>query len=235
MDTGEPPLPPNPDLLNRQPKWFKPVLYMCIGASALFAIFLLLIGSRAFRPSHRNVDLTEAYSNVRQIGLALMEFETDYGEFPSPTTSPSVEKDFGSTIDLSGTSSNALFRQLFAAGLSQSEQMFYAKIPGIHKADGYITPGSILQRGECGFSYISGLSSKDDPLTPIVLAPLIPGTTKFDPKPFNGKAIVLHIDNSVRAYDIHKDGHVYDKGIDLLSPKHPIWKGKAPDIRYPEL
>jgi hypothetical protein len=36
METEEPPLPPNPDLLNRQPKWFKPVLYMCIGASVLF-------------------------------------------------------------------------------------------------------------------------------------------------------------------------------------------------------
>jgi hypothetical protein len=97
-----------------------------------------------------------------------------------------------------------------------------------------VTPGEALKKGEVGFSYITGLSFKDDPLTPIVLTPLIPGTTKFDPKPFNGKAIVLHIDNSVRTYDINKDGHVYDKGIDILSAKHPIWKGKAPDIRYPE-
>ena len=40
---------------------------------------------------------------------------------------------------------------------------------------------------------------------------------------------------SVRTYEIQKDGHIYEKGIDLLSPKHPVWKGKAPDIRYPEL
>ena len=73
------------------------------------------------------------------------------------------------------------------------------------------------------------------PAHPLVLTPLIPGTTNFDPKPFDGKAIILHIDNSVRTYDIHKDGHVYDKGINLLSPKHPVWKGKSPDIRYPEL
>ena len=74
----------------------------------------------------------------------------------------------------------------------------------------------------------------DDPATHIALTPLIQGTTKFDPKPFDGKAVVLHIDNSVRIYDIHKDGHIYDKGIALLSPANPIWNGKTPDIRYPE-
>lgn len=64
---------------------------------------------------------------------------------------------------------------------------------------------------------------------------MISGTTKFDPENFRGYAVVLRTDNSVRSYKIEKDGHIYDdKGIDLLSPKHPIWKGKKPDIRYPE-
>jgi hypothetical protein len=114
--------------------------------------------------------------------------------------------------------------------------MFYAKTKDCKKPDGIITRGEALKRNEIGFSYNAGLTSTGaDPLTPIVLTPLIPGTTKFDAKPFDGKAIILHIDNSVRTYDIAKDGHIYDaKGINLLSPKHPIWKGKAPDIRYPE-
>jgi hypothetical protein len=102
------------------------------------------------------------------------------------------------------------------------------------KPDGVIFGGEALKKSEVGFSYISGLSSKDDPLTPLALTPLIPGTTKFDRKAFEGKAIILHVDNSVRTYDIRKDGHVYDKGINLLSAKHPVWKGKAPDILYPE-
>jgi hypothetical protein len=88
--------------------------------------------------------------------------------------------------------------------------------------------------GRGRFSYVSGLSTKDDPTTPIVLTPLISGTTKFDPKPFKGKAVVLKIDKSVEVYENQKDGHIYRDGIDLLSPKHPVWKGKAPDIRYPE-
>jgi hypothetical protein len=129
----DPAPPPDPELLNRQPKWFKPVFRSCVILSVASAFLLLSMFWLRMRGHHRNVDLTEAYSNVRQIGLALMEFETDYGRYPSPTTRPLVEKDFGTTIDLSG------------------------------------------------FSYISGLSSTDDPLTPL------------------------------------------------------IWKGKAPDIRFPEL
>lgn len=225
---------PNPELLNRQPKWFKPVLYACIGASIAFAIILILVSPAFMRGGHRHSDQTEATSNARQIGLALFEFETEYGAFPNDSSVALVEKEFGTSIDLSGTSSNAIFRQLFAAEMTQSEQMFYAKTKDSRKPDGVITPGNILEPGECGFSYISGLSSKDVPATPIVLTPLIPGTTKFDPKPLRGKAVVLFIDNSARSYDIDKDGHIYDKGIDLLSPKHPVWKGKAPDIRYPE-
>jgi hypothetical protein len=237
MDTDELALPPNPELLNRQPKWFKPVLGMCIGASALFAIALLLFAPPMIIPTHRHADMTEAISNARQISLALLEFEMDNGSYPSAATIPLVVKKHPAHGHmLAGTSSNTFFRQLFVEELTYSEQMFHARVFGINKPDSIITPGKALEKGECAFSYISGLSSKDDPLTPIVLTPLIPGTTKFDPKPFDGKAIILHIDNSVRSYDIAKDGHIYDaKGINLLSPKHPIWKGKAPDIRYPEL
>lgn len=228
MDTEEPPLPPDPEFLNRQPKWFKPVLYLCIGASMLFAIILLLVAPPMMRATNRGYQ-AEAINNARQIGLALLEFDMDYG-YPNGTTVAAVTKRFPAHgFDLTGSSSNALFRQLFAAGLTYSEVMFYAKTKDSKKTDGIITPGEALKKGEVGFS------SKDDPLTPIVLTPLIPGTTKFDPKPFDGKAIILHIDNSVRTYDIAKDGHVYDStGINLLSSAHPIWKGKTPDIRYPE-
>ena len=234
MDTKEPDLPPNPKLLNRQPKWFKPVFYRAIIASCIFGIGLVLapMMSRTRGP-HPGKD---EWNKARQIGMVLFEFETEYGAFPNDKTAKDVtETNPGHGHDLSGKSSNTLFRQFFAANIIESEQIFYAEIKGTRKPDGNILPGELLKQGEVGFGYIAGLTTAGDPARVVVLTPLIPGTTKFDPKPFEGKAIVLHIDNSVRTYDIHKDGHIYDdKGINLLSPKHPIWKGKAPDIRYPE-
>jgi hypothetical protein len=177
-------------------------------------------------------------NNSRQLGSALIEFESKFGNFPNDATAKAIIESTGTSLDLSGASSNAALRQLIAAEVTPTEAIFDACIYGATSPDGIITPGEALKKGEVGFSYISSLSSKNDPSTPILLTPMIPGTTKFDPKPFEnggrGYAIVLHIDNSVRAYDIAKDGHIYDKGIDLLSPKNPIWKGKAPDIRYPE-
>jgi hypothetical protein len=210
----------------------------------VFIILLLLLGSLVafvlllpflIRSPHEGRNRSQVVHGSRQIGLALLEFDAEYGTFPNDLTSAEVTKKLPEHgYDLASTSSNALFRQFFAADITQSEQMFRIRMPGFRRPDDIITPGKLLEPGENGFSYISNLSSKDDPLTPIVLTPLIPGTAKFDPKPFDGKAIILHIDNSVRTYDIHKDGHVYDKGINLLSPANPIWKGKAPDIRYPE-
>jgi hypothetical protein len=177
----------------------------------------------------------EAFSSVRSFGLGLFEFDSDYGSYPSDATIEDVNSAFPDHgYDLSGKSSNAIFRQLIAAGIIRSEENFYAKIKNTVDPDGKIYPGEAIQKGECGFAYIAGLSSKDDPSTPLVLTPLIPGTTKFDPKPFSGTAIIYHIDNSVSYESIDDDGSVYIKGIDILSPTNPIWKGKAPDIRYPE-
>ncbi|MBC7980806.1 MAG: hypothetical protein H7Y36_09615, partial [Armatimonadetes bacterium] len=167
----------NPEFLNRQPKWFKPVFYGLIISSALFAIILLAtpLLVRRREPHYQ----TEAYNNARQIGLALSEFDDEFGSFPNPSTIAKVTTSNPShSLNLSGASSNAAFRQFFAAYMTQSESMFYAKITGTIKPDGIFTPGEALKKTEVGFSYISGLSSTGtDPSTPLVLTPLLPGTT----------------------------------------------------------
>lgn len=202
--------------------------------AAIFIIAAILI-TPLFIKKRGGCDMPGQSNNLRQIGLALLEFDNDYGTYPSDTTAALVTKnDPAHGYDLSGTSSNALFRQLFAAKLTQTEQMFYARIPGIRKPDEDISPGRLLQKGEVGFACIAGLSSAGNPARLIAFAPIIPGTTKFDPKPFEGRAFFLRVDNSVSSLPIGKDGHVRTRGIDILSPENPIWKGKAPDIRYPE-
>jgi hypothetical protein len=196
--------------------------------------FVGLTQPRVIRSAKKS-ELTEATINLRQIGLALFEFDTEYNSFPNDSTAALVAKKHPKHgHDLSGKSSNALFRQLIATGMAQSEQMFYAKNPGVRRPNDKISPGRALEKGEVGFAYIAGLSTAGNPARILAFAPVIPGTTKFDPKPFQGMAVFLRIDNSVISMKIHQDGRVYSEGFDILSPEHPLWNGHALDIRYPE-
>ena len=233
MNPEDPPLPPDPGLLNRQPKWFKPVFHGCIVASILF-VLAGLIAPMAVR-SRKKSEQVEATNNLRQIGLALFEFENEYGAYPSDNTRDLVDKKHpGHGLNLSGKSSNALFRQLFAAKFTQSEAMFYAEVKGTREPDGLISPGEALKKGEVAFGYIAGLSNKGHPARPIAFCPIIPGTDRFDPKPFDGQAVVLRMDNSVVSAKIDKHGHALMGGMNMLSPANPIWGGEKIDIRYPE-
>ncbi len=73
-------------------------------------------------------DLAEATNNARQIGLALAQFDADVGGYPDDTTVAAVNNLAGDTTGtLSGGDSNAYFRQLIKAGVTDSEQPFFAK------------------------------------------------------------------------------------------------------------
>lgn len=187
------------------------------------------------RPGLAKARSVEASGNLRQIGFALLEFDSNYGSFPSEKSFAVLEEEAGIKLPAGDKSSNALFRQLFAAGIISSEVPFYAKIPGTAKGAMKVEPAKALAQGKNAFAYIAGLSSAGNPARPIIVSPLIPRTTKFDPKPYGGKAIILRIDNSVQFLPISADGTVLVDGVELLSKDHPIWDGKAPDIRYPDL
>jgi hypothetical protein len=73
-----------------------------------------------------------------------------------------------------------------------------------------------------------------------VITPLIPGTARFDPAPFNGYAVILKIGGcstgDVRVLPINKNGEVFDStGKHILDPANPIWGGVKPVIAWPEL
>ncbi len=186
----------------------------------------------------KKANTAEAISHARQIGLALLEFETNYGFFPSEKTLANVEETLGEKLPAGEKSSNSLLRQLFAAGITAQESMFSANIIGVMKGGEQLEPKAALGKGKNAFAYIAGLNMAGNPARPLLVCPLIPGTTKFDPKPFGGKAIILRIDCSVQALPIEEDGRVLQGGVELLSKEHEIWKGmegKAPDIRYPDI
>lgn len=182
----------------------------------------------------KKADQTEAVNNARQIGLALSKFETEYGCFPDEGTISKVKAKNSTDFHLATKTSNEFFRQLIAAKIAPTEQMFYAKVGSTRKPDGIITVAESLKKSECGFTYLSGLSTTGSLSRPLVVTPLIPGTDRFDPKPFQGKAVILRIDNSVTSLPIRKDGHVWIDGMNFLDPSHPIWEGKPPVIAWPE-
>jgi hypothetical protein len=145
-----------------------------------------------------------------------------------------------SKLPLGAKSSNDIFRQLIAAEICQSEAMFYARIPGARKPDNVFTDASnALVKGEVGYSCIVGLNSRSNPECPLVVTPLIPGTHKFDPNPFDGRAIVLRVKGGsggrIEFLPINSNGEVIDaSGKHLLDPANPIWGGVPPVIAWPE-
>ena len=167
--------------------------------------------------------------------MALFEFETEYGKFPDASTIDAVKKETGTILPFGTKTSNDFFRQLIGSGIAQSEPMFHARIKGANKPDGRMDAGNALAKGEVGFTYLAGLSSKGNPSRPLIVTPMIPGTDRFDPEPFNGKAVVLKMDNSVTSLPIQKDGHVLVNGKNLFDPTNPIWDGKPPVIVWPDL
>ncbi|MEY3897240.1 MAG: hypothetical protein RLZZ214_2761 [Verrucomicrobiota bacterium] len=195
----------------------------------------MVLTAPIFIRSRRIEGVTEEVNNARQIGLALDEFKSQYGVYPDAATATRIRSETKTTLNLGTTSSNDFFRQLLVANITQSERMFYVKGSGVRKPDNVIAGAKALEKGECGFTYFLGATKQGNPSRPLAAAPMIPGTDRFDPKPFKGKAVCLRIDNSVTSLPIDKDGHVILHGRNLMDPHHPIWEGHAPVIAWPDL
>jgi len=158
-------------------------------------------------------DRTEALNNVRQIGISLIDFDSEYGSFPDNNTAEDVKEATGTALTFGGNFSNDYFRQLIAVGL-KSEKPFWCKTSFSTKKpdDVYQVPAKALEAGEVGFSYImatqtDGQSSSGDPGRPVVVAPSYKAQTDwtFDPEPYGEKAIILRLDNSATALQIRTD------------------------------
>ncbi len=181
----------------------------------------------------KQADRIHALSNLRDISHELLEFESQYGRFPDDSTLTPVKAQDDTGLRFGTRTSNEYFRQLLATG-RKSEEIFCANIsPRFFYPDDLIGPKA-LERDECSFSYIPGLSSASPPGTPVVMTPLVPGTQKFDPKPFGKMATILFVDRSVQALPIDKNGNVILNGMKLFDPRQLFWGGKPPDIKYPE-
>jgi type II secretory pathway pseudopilin PulG len=214
----------------------RPVSNRAILGALLFVI-MSIVALLLMPPimGNRNVaDLTEASSHLRSLSLNLYAFDEEYGSFPDASTAVDVKESTGTPLTLGDSSSNQLFRQLLAT-LGRDEIIFWARTSRDGKKPDNIidSDATALAPGECSFSYVAGRSSADTG-APVVMAPLIPGTTRFDPKPFGGKALVLFIGTSSTPLPIEPDGRVLVNGRDLFDPAQPYWRGTPPDLKWPE-
>lgn len=214
------------------------------GPGWLIAAGLCIAGPAAWLLVHRadvNNRQAAAIHNMRTIGLSLFEFENDYGKLPDSTTALAVGRNMGTKLTLADHSSNDIFAQLIAAGVAK-ESDFATPSKSTVVPDGICdSDATILAHGETGFAYIAGLSTKDvSSGKPLIVGPVIPGTTRFDPKAFGGKAVVLNLGGSdpgkpATRFNISADGKLVDaQGNDVLDPKHLLWGGQSFTVKWPK-
>lgn len=172
---------------------------------------------------------TRALMNARQIGMALLEFESNFGAYPSAETAEKVKKEFLKDVATKPVTSNEYLYQLVAAKVIENPDIFTWEKPGDAK------PGEAAwgRLARCGYAYVTGMSTEGSPSRPLLIAPMAKDGPGYDPKPFDGKVVVLMVDCSVRALPIEKDGRVLIDGKDLLDPDQEYWGGKAPQIAKP--
>ncbi len=227
-------LPPQPSSLDadRERDPVNIMLWLVVAAILAFAVVVMLpmIKLQIFKANE-----TSAVSSLRVIGIALFEFESEYGRFPDNRTALEIKGKTGTPLTLSDKTSNDVFVQLLASGIATTEIQFDSHSNVTRSPDDdWSSDATALEHAETSFAFVAGLTSKDNPSCPIVFGPVIPGTRTVDVKSFGGKAVILKLDQSVASVPIDESGRIMWAGHDLLDPNNPIWGGRGPDVRCPK-
>ena len=205
--------------------WVKEIAISAI----LIVIALALLTPCQFKAIERAA-MAEAISNARQVKLALDAFAMDFdGQFPSE----SLHQKLGTR----GSSSNALFRQLFVAESTEAEVIFWVKNSSVANEDAPDDQKPILRNGEVHWAYLHGLKNDGPEEAPIIVDPWKPQTHHFDPKLWENKAIVVRVDGSAKPIRLQPSSSLLldQENKNLLSAESSVWNDAAPDLRQPEL
>ena len=179
--------------------------------------------------------LVDAINNAKQVKLALDSFATDFdGQYPSDDTAEYVSE--GGT---GSTYSNDYFRQLFLAGSTESEKIFWVKNSPVAakgapddkvKEGGRVQADLILQEGDCHWAYLTDQTNLKTGSRPLILDGYKKDTSEWDTDTWDNKVVVCHIDNSCKALRMRNtDGKVLDGSKkDILSAQADAWDGESP-------
>jgi hypothetical protein len=215
----------------------KPVTSGYLGACWIFGILIALFC--LFMLSFIKGQISSArkasvISNAKTISIQLYSFKDQYGSYPNAETAKLLAEKF-STPEIQGETSNARFRQLIVSGIISNEDEFYINTSSNKKPDGNISGSNAIAPGECALGYIDNIPSNITDPRPLLMTPFIPGTNKFDPKPFDKRIFVAWTDGRVSNLPIDPvTGKALLKGQDILDPMHPVWGGVEPRLLLPE-
>ncbi|MBT8043406.1 MAG: hypothetical protein KJO79_00525 [Verrucomicrobiae bacterium] len=186
-----------------------------------------------FAKQKRKAEMTRTTMKAKQIFYLMMAFDQDWGVFPNDATANNDVSLKGYT----GKYSNDYLGQLVAGGYTKAESIFFVKGGSqteLKKPDEDVTTkAKTLAAGECGFAYYKGLSTRKSARLPLLMTPMTGKGFKFDPKPYDGMAVVLHVDGSVQHYQIDENGDaVRGNGKKLFEGgEGNPWGSKGPELK----
>ncbi len=111
----------------------------------------------------------EMTSNMRVLGLSFLEFEMEFGAFPSDATAAAVKDTTGTSFSVAEMSGEGVVKQLEAFGISDVDQ--FLRVSRLAKGDWW---------------YFQGHSTEAPPRQVLLVSPSL-----------DGERVVLRVDNSV--------------------------------------
>ena len=137
------------------------------------------------------------------------------------------------------TYSNDYFRQMFLAGGTESEKIFWVKNSACAakgapddkvKEGGVVQADLILEEGDCHWAYVTDQTNLKTGSRPLILDGYKKDTSEWDTDTWDNKGGVCHIDNSCKALRMRpSDGKVLDGSKkDILSAPADAWDGESP-------
>ncbi len=213
-------------------------------AVVLIIATLASFGVQGVNKALKDADRVEATNNLKNLGLALFNFDNDYSSYPDSSTATTIqENNPNSGYSFGGSSSNDYFRQLIATKLVDDEKTFYSKTAYTVKPDEIKNSSqNALQKGEVGFGYImngnvaygrsGGNSGRFIAVTPLKY-PFATG--KFDSKFYNNKVVALRSDSSVASLEMNGDNQALLGKRDIFTiGADSVWEDTTPTLVNPQ-
>ena len=191
------------------------------------ALALIMIGKVQIERALKRATMADAINTVRSVKFALDGFATDFdGQYPNDDTGERVLEG-----GLGDEYSNDYFRQLFIAGeihfwIKDSPVASRRPPDGKVARDGEPQADMILQAGDCHWAYVVNQSTTRGTSRPLILDPFLPGTDHFNPEHWNGKAIMLLIDGTIKVSRLNDHHRIVDgSNEDIFSRSAVAWEG----------